>query len=58
MGTIAQQDGVADKAELTNVLGLLWDTTQDTLRLADKIFPSLEEVQPTKKVVLQDLSTH
>ena len=54
--TIAQQDGVADKAELTNVPGLLWDTTQDTLRLADKIFPSLEETQPTKKAVLQDLS--
>ena len=52
----AQQDGVADKAQLTNVLGLLWDTTQDTLRLADKMFPSLEETQPTKKAVLQDLS--
>ena len=34
----------------------MWDTTQDTLRLADKMFPSLEETQPTKKAVLQDLS--
>ena len=52
----AQQDGVADKAQLIKVLSLLWDTTQDTLRLVDKMFPSLEETQPTKKAVLQDLS--
>jgi len=51
----AQQDGVADKASLTNVLGLLWDTAQDSLQLADKSFLALEEVQPTKKVVLQDV---
>ena len=54
--TRAQQDGVADKAALTNVLGLLWDTAQDTLQLADKSFLSLEELRPTKKAVLQDLS--
>jgi len=54
--TRAQQDGVTDKAPLTNVLGLLWDTAQDTLQLADKSFLSLEELKPTKKAILQDLS--
>ena len=58
----AQQDGVADKAQLTNVLGLLWDTTQDTLRLADKMFPQdttnkescstrpVKSVRPTRSI--------
>ena len=52
----AQQDGVADRASLTNVLDWLRDTTQDLLQLADNAFPSLNEVQPTKKAVLHDLS--
>ena len=39
-----------------NVLGLLWDTSHDTLQLANKPFPSLTVAQTTKKAVLQDLS--
>ena len=54
--TRAQQDGVADTAVTVNVLGLMWDTSQDTLRLADRAFLSLDVAQPTKKGVLQDLS--
>ena len=54
--TRAQQDGVADTAVTVNVLGLMWDTSQDILRLADRAFSSLDVAQPTKKGVLQDLS--
>jgi len=52
----AQQDGIADKASLvlTNVLGLLWDTTLNSLQLANKAYSSLDEVHQTKKVVLQE----
>ena len=53
---LAQQDGVADDKTVVNVLGLLWDTSQDTLGLSIKSFPSLETAQPTKRAVLQDLS--
>ena len=52
----AHQDKVADKETVVNVLGLLWDTSQDTLQLAGKRYPSLESTQPTKREVLQDLS--
>ena len=34
----------------------MWDTSQDTSRLADRAFSSLDVAQPTKKGVLQDLS--
>ena len=54
--TRAQQDGIADTAVTVNVLGLMWDTSQDTLRLADRAFSFLDVVQPTKKGVLQVLS--
>ena len=53
---LAQQDRVADNDTVVNVLGLLWDTSQDTLGLSIKLFPSLETMQPTKRAVLQDLS--
>ena len=53
---LAQQDGVADDKTVVNVLGLLWDTSQDTLGLSTKSFPSLETAQPTKRAVLQHLS--
>ena len=52
----AQQDKVADKETVVNMLHLLWDTSQDTLQLAGKSYPSLELTQPTKREVLQDLS--
>ena len=54
--TKAQQDGIADTAVTVNVLGLMWDISQDSLRLADRVFSSLDVAQPTKKGVLQDLS--
>ena len=53
---LAQQDGVADNKTVVNVLGLLWDTSQDTVGLSIKYFPSLDTTQPTKRAVLQDLS--
>ena len=53
---LAQQDGVADNETVVNVLGLLWDTSQDTVGLNIKSFPSLETMQLTKRAVLQDLS--
>ena len=53
---LAQLDGVADNETVVNVLGLLWDTSQDTVGLNIKSFPSLETTQPTKRAVLQDLS--
>ena len=53
---LAQQDGVADNETVVNVLGLLWDTSQDTVGLNIKSFPSLDTTQPTKRAVLQDLS--
>ena len=52
---LAQQDRVADNDTVVNVLGLLWDTSQDTLGLSIKLFPSLETMQSTKRAVLQDL---
>ena len=52
--TLARQDGVADNHPLVNVLGLLWDTLQDTISI--KLFPSLSTIQPTKRSVLQELS--
>ena len=53
---LAQQDKAADNETVVNVLGLLWNTSQDTLGLGIKFFPSLETMQPTKRAVLQDLS--
>ena len=53
---LAQQDKVADNETVVNVLGLLWNTSQDTLGLGIKSFPYLETMQPTKRAVLQDLS--
>ena len=50
------QDKVADNVTVVNVLGLLWNTSQDTLGLSIKSFPSLETMQPMKRAVLQDLS--
>ena len=41
---------------MVNVLGLMWDTLQDTLRLAGKSYPTLQSTKPTKREVLQDLS--
>jgi len=46
--TRAQQDGVADKSA--------GGIQHKTLQLADKSFLSLEELKPTEKAVLQDLS--
>ena len=53
---LAQQDEVADNKTVVNVLGLLWDTSQDTVGLNIKSFPSVDTTQPTKRPVLQDLS--
>ena len=52
----AQQDKVADKETVVNVLGLMWDTLQDTLRPAGKSYPTLQSTKPTKREILQDLS--
>lgn len=47
--TRAQHDGDPDKVTLVNVLGLLWDTSQDTLQLVDKPLYSLKfHDQPRK----------
>jgi len=53
---VAQQDKVADKETVVNVLGLMWDTLQDTLQLAGKSYPTLQSTKPTKREVLQDFS--
>ena len=44
----AQQDGVADRASLTNVLGWLWDTTQGSLSLAKHFHPLMKFSQLRK----------
>ena len=44
----AQEDQVADVNTTVNVLGLFWNTANDTLSLLPKTFQSLETTEPTK----------
>ena len=52
---IAQRDDVADKSDVSKVLGLLWHTPSDTISLASRI--SEDESPITKRVILQTSST-
>ena len=50
--SIAEKDQVADSCEQINTLGLVWNTTNDNLSLAQK-FLSLDQSSTTKHEVLQ-----
>ena len=52
---IAQRDDVADKSDVTKVLGLLWYTPSDAISLASRI--SEDESLITKHAILQTSST-
>ena len=53
--SIVQEDNVADSRAIVNVLGLLWDTTGDTLTLNPKEFTSTHHSLVTKREVLKNL---
>ena len=53
---VAQKDNVADERSIVNVLGLLWDTSTDTLSLNPKELTSTQHSLVTKRAVLKDLS--
>ena len=52
----AHEDHVAHVNTTVNVLGLFWNTVNDTLSLIPKALQSVETSEPTKRTVLQDLS--
>ena len=49
--TVAQQDSVADGQTVVNVLGLLWDTSKDTLTLNPKELTSASHSLIIKKLM-------
>ena len=51
---VAQKDNVADDRAIVNVLGLLWDTSTDTLSLNPKELTSTQHSLVTKRAVLKD----
>ena len=53
--SIAEKDQVADSCEQINTLGLVWNTTNDNLSLAQKFF-STDQSSATKCEVLQQSS--
>jgi len=52
----AQNDKVACKSHLTNVLGLQWNTTTDQLSIASKKIHTVDKPSTTKRQVLKDAS--
>ena len=53
---IAHNDNVADDKRIVNVLGIQWNTSQDTLASFPKQFSSVNSTLVTKRKVLQDVS--
>ena len=52
---IAQKDDVADKSDVTKVLGLLWHTPSDTISIASRV--SVDDNPITKRAILRTSST-
>ena len=53
---IARNDNIADNKTMMNVLGIQWNTSQDTLASFPKQFSSVNSTLATKREVLQDVS--
>ena len=54
--SVVQHDNVTHSRAMVNVVGLLWDTTGDTLTLNPKEFTSVHHSLLTKREVLEDMS--